>query len=997
MSSTLSVKKEATHEFNAKEQDWGFTQFLLLSDLHDASKGFLADDTLTVECEISVVRQPNHYNSRQETGYIGLKNQGATCYMNSLLQTLFHIPYFRKAVYHLPTTESDRADKSIPLALQSLFYKLQYSETSVATKDLTRSFGWDASDAFMQHDVQELNRVLCEKLEEKMKSTTVEGTIQKLFEGHMESYVECIDVNYKSSRKEPFLDLQLDVKGCKNVYESFDKYTDVEKLEGDNKYQAEGHGLQIAKKGVLFSSFPPVLELQLKRFEYDFSRDTNTKINQRYEFPLELDLDKDNFKYLSQGAGGRVRNRYLLHSVLVHSGGVHGGHYFAYIRPIPTDERWFKFDDERVTKESMESAVMDQFGGDMEPTGALITSTVGQLKLSKNSNAYMLVYVREADTAMVWCDVSEADLALHVRHRLQAEHEEKERKRREKQDAHLYAIVKIARDEDLVSQIGADRHFDLVDHDKCTTFRVPKHTRFKTFQQQVAQELGVPCETQRYWAWAKRQNHTYRPSRVLTEEEKLLSVIQLRDLVSSKNSLVPDLKLFLETHSACQPKGALRPILSGEILVFFKYFDPTTEKLEYAGHMFLSISSRMTDHTLALCKLVNLPSTSELLFFEEIKYEPVVMCEPIDHLATLKSCQLEDGDIICFQCSRTKTADLQGGRYLTITDFFVHLRNRQVITFRDLKEPKVDRFTVELYKTNTYDEVAQILAKRLGVLDPTFLKLTAHNCYSQTPKPQSIKFRGVEKLQDMLAHYNQSGDILYYEILDLPLPVLEKLKTLKVSFHARTGEQISEHHIRLPQDSSVEHALSKIRTELIDRGTEVSGRMRLMEIFYNKIYKVFEPSEKIDTINDQYWTLRAEEVPEEEESMETDARLIHIYHFVQESTGAQPTQHTFGNPVLLKLTSRDTLQLLKCRIRHKLKVAEAEFKSWNFCVVLSNVCTPLHKDDELVWPHFEHRRDNISAWEHYLGIEHEHVPKELRRNVLSSSRQPLERPIKIYG
>ena len=36
------------------------------------------------------------YDSRKETGCVGLKNQGATCYMNSLLQYLFHLPFFRK-------------------------------------------------------------------------------------------------------------------------------------------------------------------------------------------------------------------------------------------------------------------------------------------------------------------------------------------------------------------------------------------------------------------------------------------------------------------------------------------------------------------------------------------------------------------------------------------------------------------------------------------------------------------------------------------------------------------------------------------------------------------------------------------------------------------------------------------------------------------------------------------------------------------------------------
>ena len=69
----------------------------------------------------------------------------------------------------MPTSESDDPMKSMPLALQSVFYKLQYSRTPASTKDLTKSFGWNTYDAFFQHDVQELNRVLCEKLDDRMK------------------------------------------------------------------------------------------------------------------------------------------------------------------------------------------------------------------------------------------------------------------------------------------------------------------------------------------------------------------------------------------------------------------------------------------------------------------------------------------------------------------------------------------------------------------------------------------------------------------------------------------------------------------------------------------------------------------------------------------------------------------------------------------------------------------------------------------------------------
>ncbi|KAL0392812.1 UNVERIFIED_CONTAM: Ubiquitin carboxyl-terminal hydrolase 12, partial [Sesamum radiatum] len=149
-----------------------------------------------------------------------------------------------KVVYHMPTSVNDEPSTSIPMALQSLFYKLQHSESSVGTKDLTRSFGWDTHDAFLQHDVHELNRVLCEKLEEKMKRTVVEGAIQHLFEGHHKNYIECINVDYKSTRQESFYDVQLDVKGCHDVYASFDKYVAIEHLDADNKYHAGKYGLQ---------------------------------------------------------------------------------------------------------------------------------------------------------------------------------------------------------------------------------------------------------------------------------------------------------------------------------------------------------------------------------------------------------------------------------------------------------------------------------------------------------------------------------------------------------------------------------------------------------------------------------------------------------------------------------------------------------------------------------------------------------------------------------
>lgn len=145
----------------------------------------------------------NSYDSRKETGYIGIRNQGATCYMNSLIQSLYFTNIFRKAVYKIPTEKED-PNNSVVLALQRCFYNLQFADESVGTTELTKSFGWDSSDAFMQHDVQEFSRVLQDNLELKMKGTLVDGAVTNIFMGKMKSFIKCIHVDYESSRVEDF-------------------------------------------------------------------------------------------------------------------------------------------------------------------------------------------------------------------------------------------------------------------------------------------------------------------------------------------------------------------------------------------------------------------------------------------------------------------------------------------------------------------------------------------------------------------------------------------------------------------------------------------------------------------------------------------------------------------------------------------------------------------------------------------------------------------------
>lgn len=224
--------------------------------------------------------------------------------------------------------------------------------------------------------------------------------IHDLFAIKSQSVVKCINVDFTSRTPATDWDLALIVKGCKTLADSFKQYLEVEVLDGDNLYRAEGFGHQAAKKGIQFLSLPPILQIQLRRFEYDPMRDQMMKINDRFEFPTEIDLTP----FISDANGEPIQPKepeiYCLHSVLVHSGGVHGGHYYSFIRPfmrsIPYDQaNWYKFDDETVQLVKEDDAVAGNFGGaELKSRGGMWGGPLAS-RVSTTS-AYMLVYVRKS-------------------------------------------------------------------------------------------------------------------------------------------------------------------------------------------------------------------------------------------------------------------------------------------------------------------------------------------------------------------------------------------------------------------------------------------------------------------------------------------------------------------------------------------------------------------------------------------------------------------------
>lgn len=376
------------------------------------------------------------FMQRAPNGFVGLVNQGMTCYQNSVLQQMFMRKEVRSVVLSsrvLAPSSSHPTDMTeLSLQFQRLFAYLDKSQVRfVDPKFFVRSSSAlkltdghlaqnDTTEFYMKmmdliHDHMLTKASDVDKFDQSMKSIMGSVKIRNCPHRHetsstsLESYVNVTVRSGDTGTTFNSLDEALDHAFKPTNYDELEceachpRSTDPSSSSASSSNSAPAEKkIYYPGKGCLgFWRFPKVLVVVLARFDLNLTTYEPVKLNHRVSFEKRIDLGRfsRNVRLASMKDETDVEIPsvfYNLKGILVHRGlSTNHGHYYSFVQDDATG-KWFIFDDDQVAPFDYDKDVEEEcFAGPVNHVSNL--SRAPSKQEMKNYGAYMLFYTREGE------------------------------------------------------------------------------------------------------------------------------------------------------------------------------------------------------------------------------------------------------------------------------------------------------------------------------------------------------------------------------------------------------------------------------------------------------------------------------------------------------------------------------------------------------------------------------------------------------------------------
>ncbi|ABN66431.2 ubiquitin-specific protease [Scheffersomyces stipitis CBS 6054] len=314
---------------------------------------------------------------------VGLLNHGVTCYMNSAIQAMVHIPaiqHYLNAINHNKVSELKPRSVSHVLAdLSRRMWALDGTKhvKYVNPKKIIQRLG-DINcmmSEWQQEDAHEYFMSLMSRLQEDSTPKGVkmnQSIIYDIFGGLLAQRITCTKCNNVSETKQEFYDLSLGLNKKKlrdhqpiddsipssnrySIEKSVRDFFSNELIKIDKADSKSGYFCEkcqdrtVAHKISFIDRSPEYLTVHLKRFK--FNGNSSSKVKQSISYSDVLDLTR-------YTVDARHAAKYKLMAVIVHEGrSISSGHYIAHC--LQPDGSWATYDDEYINKIDARIALAD--------------------------------------------------------------------------------------------------------------------------------------------------------------------------------------------------------------------------------------------------------------------------------------------------------------------------------------------------------------------------------------------------------------------------------------------------------------------------------------------------------------------------------------------------------------------------------------------------------------------------------------------------------------